>query len=479
METTKNPYNESVESTENDNVIILETDPEIEPSSDKVLENIDQLNRQETRLTIETNQNHQLVTYETLCAEKSVMPLSLVLRQASNDVFNMENYGISEVQLEAIFDSLQTNTMVAQLNLNGNNLSRKSMHDLYRLMLENVTIHHLNLSINNLQKNDSFNILFQIMSTNFNITELILSQTGMTDKQFEQLLKVTVSYSKLQYLDLSHNQISGENGEQIAQFLERNSGLESLNLSWNHLQNKVADHISHGIKKNSFLKNLSMARNGFENDGGELLSNSLKLNDSIISFDISGNRLSDESVLSFVQMAVRKDNDSALNHLDLSFNSIKPKSFYDILEMLKEKEICLMSINLMPYPSVGSSDGLGSNRNENVENLIDEIIVINPELLIYYGCRGPKDEKEIDPADRALNFIRNYCAAKDISLIDLFTQLDQDGSMSVTHNEFRQGIKQAGLPITPLQLEHLISYLDRDGDGEIDFSELIIGEVNL
>lgn len=30
-------------------------------------------------------------------------------------------------------------------------------------------------------------------------------------------------------------------------------------------------------------------------------------------------------------------------------------------------------------------------------------------------------------------------------------------------------LKQSGIPITPAQIDALIAYLDRDGDGEIDF----------
>ena len=41
--------------------------------------------------------------------------------------------------------------------------------------------------------------------------------------------------------------------------------------------------------------------------------------------------------------------------------------------------------------------------------------------------------------------------------------------MSVSYDEFKEGLKQSGIPITPGQIDALIAYLDRDGDGEIDF----------
>jgi Ca2+-binding EF-hand superfamily protein len=41
--------------------------------------------------------------------------------------------------------------------------------------------------------------------------------------------------------------------------------------------------------------------------------------------------------------------------------------------------------------------------------------------------------------------------------------------MSVSYDEFKEGLKQSGIPISPAQIDALIAYLDRDGDGEIDF----------
>jgi Ca2+-binding EF-hand superfamily protein len=48
--------------------------------------------------------------------------------------------------------------------------------------------------------------------------------------------------------------------------------------------------------------------------------------------------------------------------------------------------------------------------------------------------------------------------------------------MSVSYDEFKQGLKKAKIPISLAQMDALIKYLDKDQDGEIDFSELVIGQ---
>jgi len=111
-----------------------------------------------------------------------------------------------------------------------------------------------------------------------------------------------------------------------------------------------------------------------------------------------------------------------------------------------------------------------------IDEAINECKKTHKNLNVVYGFHNMNDRKSLSPSAEALNFINSYCAQNNISLMDLFSKLDSDGSMSVSYEEFREGLKKAKIPISANQIEALIRYLDKDGDGEIDFSELIIGE---
>ena len=58
---------------------------------------------------------------------------------------------------------------------------------------------------------------------------------------------------------------------------------------------------------------------------------------------------------------------------------------------------------------------------------------------------------------------------RELHKVDFFNKLDTDGSMSLSREEFRDGILMAGIPMTENEIESLLNVLDKDGDGEINY----------
>lgn len=65
--------------------------------------------------------------------------------------------------------------------------------------------------------------------------------------------------------------------------------------------------------------------------------------------------------------------------------------------------------------------------------------------------------------------LRNYIEKHHIKLIDFFNKFDKDGSMTVTIEEFKNGILDIGVRFTSDEIQQLIDVLDSDGDGEINY----------
>jgi len=89
---------------------------------------------------------------------------------------------------------------------------------------------------------------------------------------------------------------------------------------------------------------------------------------------------------------------------------------------------------------------------------------VEDELNKLYGSNNKKN------AD-LIYILKQYVEDKNYRLVDLFNQFDKDKSLSVTRDEFRQGLKSIGVPMNDDQLTKLIDFLDEDGDGEIDYGE--------
>ena len=78
-----------------------------------------------------------------------------------------------------------------------------------------------------------------------------------------------------------------------------------------------------------------------------------------------------------------------------------------------------------------------------------------------------KELRDVLSSDRTLFGEKMHTAR------DLFQQMDRDGSGMIEADEFRVAFQRLGLGITPAQLKHLMGLMDRDGNGAVDYRELL------
>jgi cbb3-type cytochrome oxidase subunit 1 len=78
-----------------------------------------------------------------------------------------------------------------------------------------------------------------------------------------------------------------------------------------------------------------------------------------------------------------------------------------------------------------------------------------------------------DTADEILWQLSDYLKTNNLKIFDVFKQLDEDSSMTLTAYEFREGLNKLGLAnLPPHEVNRLVSALDMNGDGIIDLPEL-------
>ena len=76
--------------------------------------------------------------------------------------------------------------------------------------------------------------------------------------------------------------------------------------------------------------------------------------------------------------------------------------------------------------------------------MLDEVAEKHHGLTILHGYTdsyGKRKLKRYNVVEEALMAMNKYCDDNHIKIVDLFTRFDEDGSMSVTHDEFKQGLK--------------------------------------
>nr|KAG5713999.1 hypothetical protein BaRGS_020327 [Batillaria attramentaria] len=276
-----------------------------------------------------------------------------------------------------------------------------------------------------------------------------------------------------QALDLQYYGLGPRSVIPVAMALMVNNQITSLNLQGNSLTEKGVVYIQKMMEdnnsitdiENTSLKVLNCSWNGMEDEGAIAMGRALGHNGVLQELDISCNRVSPQGFLELIKGLARND---TLEVLKVGMNNISDAGAEMAVDLMKR----MSNLNLRRLDL--SDVILGSAINPRLEELKE----VHPDLEFAYGYTdsyGKRKLNSYDMVQEALDIMREYCQQKNMTLVELFAKFDTDGSMSVTHEEFREGLKEAKIPVTPLHVDRLIEALDQDGDGEIDFSELVIG----
>ncbi|KAL8577659.1 hypothetical protein ACOMHN_060770 [Nucella lapillus] len=368
-------------------------------------------------------------TYERSCKKMGVTPVSNCLR-------NLEMSPNLDLQFYGLGPKAIIPVAMALMNVAGNQLLSKGAECIASMLTNNKTITHLNVSNN-----------------------------GFIDADAVFLAKAIENHSRLSVVNLSQNNFGDQSAHSFSHMMAENGCIQELDLSWNHFRGRGAQMLGKGLAENVSVKVLNLSWNGIEDEGASAMARALSQNGVLQELNISCNRLSPHGLLELLKALGKND---ALETLRVGKNNISDAGAEMAVDLLKK--ISNVSLKLLDLSDVILSNAINPR--------IEEMQTVHPDLTIVYGYTdsyGKRKLRSYDMVTEAIEVMQSYCQMQGITLVELFARFDADGSMSVTHAEFREGLKDAKIPLSPLQVDKLIESLDQDGDGEIDFSELVIG----
>ncbi|XP_064625806.1 leucine-rich repeat-containing protein 74A-like [Lineus longissimus] len=402
--------------------------------------------------------------YERACEKYGAVPSRRFYKGLADATdIDMSNYGTGPRGTMAVAIPLVINSKCTTLNLDGNDINEEGIMYLSGVMEENTTITHLNLANNNLR---SFGAkrLGEMLSTARHISYLNLAGNNFTDHDASVLTHSLEFNVGLKELLLGHNKFGGEAGEIFRKFLTEHQHIVELDLSWNRIRNPGAIRIANSLRDNQGLTKLNLAWNGFEDDGAIAMAMSLRSNTTLKDLDLSCNRVNAKG---FIALCKAFSENHTLKNLALCRNPIPDEAAEVGLTFLQTLDELSLSLDL---------------RDVFLKTTFEEVIAGVRQVHDKFQCNfgysdsyGKRKLNQYSALDEAFRYLTSYVVEHGIQLVDLFARFDVDGSMSVTYDEFKEGLRDAKIPLTPLQVEQLILCLDQDGDGEIDFSELVIG----
>ena len=148
--------------------------------------------------------------------------------------------------------------------------------------------------------------------------------------------------------------------------------------------------------------------------------------------------------------AVKNNAETALEELYLT-NILVRSDFYDLMNEYHEKNPGLRITCDVP-PALATPRTSAGSKPPGLDN------------------EGEKKSKK----NYLLTILKNYLIEKRLRAVDLFNCLDKEKSQALRPEDMFKGLRNAKIPLTDAQLIELISLLDKNNNGEVDYCEFSV-----
>ncbi|XP_067681815.1 leucine-rich repeat-containing protein 74A-like [Haliotis asinina] len=408
--------------------------------------------------------------YTAACDAMGVTPATYFVKHITDQEVHMRFHGLGPRGAKAMCVPLRTNSKIEKLDLEGNWIDEAGCGSMAEMLRDNIYITELILSENKIGSTGALSMC-EILMKNDTITKLDLSGNDIKDSAAENICQMLKKNTSLRHLFLSHNHFEEEGALHFKEALSYNESLETLDLSWNRFRTRGAIYIAEGVQENYGLRILNFSMNGLGLAGAEAMGKALKANRTLLDLDISFNRIPEEGA---GHVAVGLQVNDVLQSLKISSNPLGSDGSLALLVAVDRNDCsCLKYLELLNVWVMDSFIDL-KDKLERERNLIVVYGGLKKKLLKLTTLRGVEWERWL--ANNPMTKIKNYIRDTGYRLIDLFRDFDKDGNMSITKQEFHIGIQSAGIVMTKEQVDELVKRLDKDGNGEVDYGELMEGD---
>lgn len=397
-------------------------------------------------------------TYLQACKKMGVIPVSYFLRHMHDKQLDMRHHGLGSSGMRAVATAMVTNTSILTLDLSDNYLGSEGGLAMCDMLRENCFVTDLTISDNHLHT--CAQELCRTLGMNDSLRRVTLSGNGFNDSSAVFFADYIMSPIRLEYLNLSHNNLSEAAGVLLGPAISDNSSLKELDLSWNQIRRRGAAAVAAGVKTNVYMKRINLSWNGFGLEGAIALGDALKGNSVLEELDITNNRIMTEgAVLIGKGLSVNE----TLKVLKIGLNPMQSAGCWGICAAILRNPNCILE----------ELDFQAVLVNKDFEEIFKQVQEQLPELKMRHGGMEPplKPKARVHPMVKVMAYITSH----NIRIVDFFNKFDTDGNMSVTHDEFKQGLKELGIPLLEEEMDLLMTELDSDGDGAIQYSELALG----
>ncbi|XP_052766427.1 leucine-rich repeat-containing protein 74B-like [Mya arenaria] len=407
--------------------------------------------------------------YLRMCTKLEIQPITYFLKHMQDRELIMKYHGLGPLGVKAMSDPLETNTTIERMDLEGNYMLGVGATYLANVLKDNVYVTQLILSENKMG-NIGAKAICELLVENKTITYLDLKGNYIEDGVAENFYDMLSKNTDLKTLILRHNNFEDEGARWLRDSLMENDTLVTLDLSWNHFQWRGCCAIAEGMVENTGIKSLNLCMNGFGLEGSVSLEEMLKSNRTLLDLDISFCRI---PLKGAPHIASGIQNNEALERLDIGYNQLQNEGGYVILVGEERNETAPLKHidfgNLTVKPTFKKlADRLEEERG--IEILYGGV------MLDVTSFRCAKYDPWAAHANDPMTKLKQWLDKTNFRLVDLLLTFDRTGGLSIDLEELKNGIHNAGIDMTDIEIDLLMKKLDDDNSGTIDMKELMQGD---
>jgi Ran GTPase-activating protein (RanGAP) involved in mRNA processing and transport len=239
--------------------------------------------------------------------------------------------------IDALTEVLKNRTNLTSLSLRKTGLTPLGI-EIAAIALENSkNLRYLNLSGNRirpgLQDSDQETAsLYALLDGKLQLTQLDLSETGLTDEDIEDLGELLSEHSQLQELSLSNNRLTNSSVSVLANTLQAHSRLRLLVLGNNQFDSNASRDLGMLIGNKHSLQSLDIRGMQLDSKGVQLVADALRNHANFSILVAGGCSLNFEST----QVLVNSLKNRSMDVLYLDNNSLTPEESLAISHLILE-----------------------------------------------------------------------------------------------------------------------------------------------
>jgi hypothetical protein len=246
-------------------------------------------------------------------------------------ILSFEACQLTDEQMKIISEGIKENKNIIALMLRKNNITSQGGIYISQYMNTNKNIRQLYLGDNKIKEKGLKSLVDSMSNINRNITNLDISNNGLTLEDFNNLIEYLNTNPTLNSLDLSGNKLDLKSSINLGATLSEIKTIKSLNMS----NMGIISEFIPNLFRNLNVDDIALDDNTLEEVGLIMLNKGLEGNKNLKKLSLKNTRLSSIGLSSLLKMLDKADE---FQELHIENNTIDDMTFGIMKTMVKSKQ---------------------------------------------------------------------------------------------------------------------------------------------